>query len=162
VSCCQDAKPPLTGERKTIIKAYLKKQRIHVAKPFAKAGYSYPAVDAETYCIFYSKRTKKCLVHEVKPETCVAGPVTFDINLRTGNVEWFLKTGELCIFAEKLYLNKEKFNEHFKIAKEKVLRLICKLDAEALLAILKVEERQTFKIGEEPLSKEAADKLKPT
>ena len=159
VTCCQEAKPPLTKERKKIIKAYLKNQGISIRRPFAEAGYSYPAVDAAGFCVFYDKTSKKCLVHPVKPETCKAGPVTFDINRSAGKVEWFLKTGEICIFAPKLYQNQGKFNEHLNVAKEEVLRLICSLDTAALLAILKIPEPQTFKIGEEALPKEAAKKL---
>ena len=160
VSCCQDAKPPLTNERKKIIKEYMKKQGIRIKRPFTKAGYSYPTVDAAGFCVFYAKETKKCLVHQVKPETCRAGPVTFDVNCRTGKVEWFLKTGEICVFAPKLYQNRERFMEHFKVAREEILRLICNLDSEALRTVLKVEEPETFKLSEDDLPKEAAKKLK--
>ena len=159
VSCCQDAKPPLTSERKKIIKAYLKKQGINIKQPFVKAGYSYPAVDAAGFCVFYEKATKKCLVHQVKPETCIAGPITFDVNCHTGKVEWFLKTSEICVFAPKLYQNRERFVEHFKVAREEILRLMCNLDSEALRTVLKVEEPQTFKLSEDDLPKEAAKKL---
>ena len=136
VSCCIDAKPPLTDKRKRLIKAYLKKQGINIKNPFVKAGYSYPAVDAAGFCVFYDKATKKCVIHPVKPETCKAGPVTFDINRSTGQVEWFLKTGELCIFAPRLHQDDEKFKAHFEAAKEEITRLICSLDVAALLSIL--------------------------
>jgi Fe-S-cluster containining protein len=158
-SCCQDAKPPLTSERKKIIADYLQKQKIPIAQPFTNEAYSYPAVDALGFCVFYNKDTKKCLVHPVKPETCRAGPVTFDINRRTKKVEWYLKTAELCALAHVLYENKSAFNVHFEIAKKELLHLIQKLDAKALEAILKIEEPQTFKIGEASLPKEAAEKL---
>jgi len=159
VSCCQDAKPPLTNERKKIIRDYLKNHGISIKQPFAKAGYSHPAVDVAGFCVFYNKATKKCVVHQVKPETCRAGPITFDVNCRTGKVEWFLKTGEICIFAPKLHQNRERFMEHFKVAKEEILRLVCKLDSEALRTVLKVKEPQTFKLGEDNLPEEAAKKL---
>ena len=159
-SCCQDAKPPLTNERKKIIRDYLKNHGISIKQPFAKAGYSHPAVDAAGFCVFYNKATKKCLVHQVKPETCKAGPITFDVNCNTEKLEWFLKTGEICIFAPKLYQNRERFVEHFKVARAEILRLICKLDTEALQTVLKVEEPQTFKLSEEDLPEEVAKKLK--
>ena len=159
VSCCQDAKPPLTNERKRIIKDYLEKRGITLKRPFTKAAYSHPTVDEAGFCVFYNKATKKCLIHQVKPETCKAGPVTFDINRRNGTVEWFLKTGEICIFAPKLYQNREKFKKHFEVAKEEILRLVCLLDRTALLSILKIDEPQTFKIDEDPLPEEAAKKL---
>jgi Fe-S-cluster containining protein len=159
VSCCIDAKPPLTSERRKIIKNYLKEQGIEIKNPFAKAGYSYPAVDALGFCVFYDKATKRCVIHPVKPETCKAGPITFDINRSSGMVEWFLKKDAICIFAPRLHRNDDKFREHFEAAKSEITHLICSLDAAALLAILQVDEPDTFKLGEDALPKEAAAKL---
>jgi len=89
--CCQTARPPLTARRKEILEKYLKEHRIHLETPFAQARYTFPREDKKGYCIFYEGKTKKCLVHPVKPETCVAGPVTFDINMKTQKIEWHLK-----------------------------------------------------------------------
>ena len=111
------------------------------------------------FCVFYDKDTRKCIVHSVKPETCRAGPVTFDINRRTRKVEWYLKTAEVCALAKTLYENDNLFREHFKVAKEEMLRLICELDSKALQAILKIEEPQTVKIGEDDLPEEVMEKL---
>ena len=158
-SCCQDAKPPLTAERKRIIKDYLKNRGNHTGRLFTNSKYSYPSVDAGRFCVFYDKGTKRCLVHQVKPETCRAGPVTFDINLRSRKVEWFLKKAELCLFAGELFEAPEQLNGHLKVAKEEITRLICQLDSAALRAILKIDEPQTFKIGEDPLPKEVLAKL---
>jgi len=157
--CCQDAKPPLTLKRQKIIKDYLKKQKLHIEKPFSREHYSFPSVDKLGFCLFYNKKTGKCLVHQVKPETCRAGPVTFDINCKTGKVAWYLKTPEICALAEPLRENRDLLREHFEVAREELLRLICELDAEALRALLKIDEPQTVKIGEDDLPKEVMDKL---
>ena len=156
--CCQDAKPPLSEKRKKIIKEYLKKQKINIKEPFAKEGYSYPAVDELLFCGFFNKKTGKCVVHSVKPETCVAGPITFDINFYTKKIEWFLKKGEICAYAATLYADKEAFKKHFDIAKEKITQLVCELDPEELRAIVKIDEPQTFKIGEDDLPLKAVKK----
>jgi uncharacterized protein len=158
-SCCQDAKPPLTLKRKKTIEEYLQKQKIQIAHPFVNGAYSFPVVDALGFCIFYSKDTKKCLVHPVKPETCRAGPITFDINRRTHKVEWYLKTAEICALAQTLPRNDTAFKAHFKVAEDELLRLIRELDSKALEAILKIEEPQTVKIGEDDLPKEVTEKL---
>ena len=158
-TCCQDAKPPLTEGRKKIIMEYLEKQNIHIENPFLHEHYSYPAVVKLGFCVFYDKSASKCLVHPVKPETCQAGPVTFDINRQTGKVEWYLKKSTICAFAGTLYSNSASFKRHFEVAKAELLRLICELDAEALQVILEIEEPQTFKVGEDSLPKEAAGKL---
>jgi len=157
--CCQDAKPPLTEKRKQIISEYLKKQKITIKEPFSKEEYSYPAVDDEVYCGLFNKHSGKCSVHPVKPETCVSGPITFDINFKTKKVEWFLKKDELCAFAGILYKNQTGFKEHLEIAKKQIMRLIKELSAEELRAIVKIEEPQTFKIGEDDLPQQVARKL---
>jgi uncharacterized protein len=157
--CCQDAKPPLTEKRKKTINKYLDEQRIKIEKPFAKEKYSYLSVDELVYCALFNKKTGKCSVHPVKPETCVSGPITFDINFKTKKVEWFLKKSELCAFAGILYNNKAAFKDHFEVAKKELTQLICQLDADELRAIVKIEEPQTFKIGEDDLPPQVVKKL---
>jgi hypothetical protein len=157
--CCQDAKPPLSENRKKILREYLKKQKINVAEPFAKNVYSFPAVDEEIYCKLFSRQTGKCMVHPVKPETCVSGPITFDINFKTKKVEWFLKTSELCAYAGSLYKNKAAFKKHFEVAKKQITTLIEQLSADELRAIVKIDEPQTFKIGEDDLPSEMIKKF---
>ena len=159
LGCCQDVRPPLTSERKKIIENYLEKNGATFHHPFTRTSYSFPSVDAMGFCVFYDKQTKQCLVHHVKPETCRAGPVTFDINLRSHKVEWFLKKTEVCALAKRLCENEALLKEHFKVARAELLQLIREFDAKALRAILLIEEPQTFKIGEDELPKEAMQKL---
>jgi Fe-S-cluster containining protein len=157
--CCQDAKPPLTENRKRIIKKYLEEQKIKIVKPFAKQNYSFPSVDDMLHCSLFNKKTGKCLVHPVKPETCVSGPITFDINFVTKKVEWFLKKAELCAFAGILFNDKAAFKEHFEVAKKELTQLICQLNTDELRAIAKIEEPQTFKVGEDDLPSLVVKKL---
>ena len=98
-------------------------------------------------------------MHNVKPETCRAGPVTFDINCQTGKVEWYLKTPQICALVESLCENRVLFREHFEVARRELLQLICELDVKALQALLKIDEPQTVKIGEDDLPKEVIEKL---
>jgi len=160
IICCQDAKPPLSEKRKQIIKQYLEKQKIDIKEPFAKEGYSYPDVDEHLFCGFFNKKTGKCLVHPVKPETCKAGPVTFDVNFSTKKIQWFLKKSEICAYAATLFADKEAFGKHFEVAKEQLTQLVCELDPEELKTIVKIDEPQTFKIGEDDLPLETQRKLK--
>jgi Fe-S-cluster containining protein len=158
-TCCQNAKPPLTLERKKIIGDYLQEHKIQIAHPFVDEAYSFPAVDTLGFCVFYCRDTKKCLVHPVKPETCRAGPITFDINRGTQEIEWYLKTADICMLAPALQRDGTAFKAHFEVARAELLRLICELDSGALRAILKIEEPQTGKIGQDGLPKEAQEKL---
>jgi Fe-S-cluster containining protein len=159
LGCCRDVNPPLTVERKKKISEYLQGNGLPREHLFVDAAYSSPAVDSTGLCLFYCKTTGKCLVHPVKPETCRAGPVTFDINLRTCKVEWFLKKNEVCALAKRLCENEALLKEHFAVARAELLQLIRELDAEALRAIMLIEEPQTSKIGEDELPKETMQKL---
>jgi len=106
--CCLESKPPLSKSRKKTISAYLKNKKIDIKDPFDKEGYSYPKLADSLFCVFLDK-IGKCVVHPVKPETCVAGPITFDINFSSGKVEWFLKKSAICRYAGKLYCDEEAF-----------------------------------------------------
>jgi hypothetical protein len=52
------------------------------------------------------------------------------------------------------------FKKHFEIAKKQLTQLICELDPEELRTIVKIDEPQTFKIGEDDLPLEAIKKLR--
>ncbi len=159
IICCQDAKPPLSESRKKIVKEYLGKQKIKVNKPFTKESYSYPSVDETLLCVFNSKETKRCMVHSVKPETCRAGPITFDINFKTKKVQYFLKKSEICAYAGELFKNKPAFNDHYEVAKKEIMHLIKELSAKELHELMKIDEPQTFKVGEDDLPVEVVKKL---
>jgi Fe-S-cluster containining protein len=159
IDCCRDARPPITTRRKEIIEEYLKNQGIFMEKPFVHAEYTFPREDADGHCIFYDKNSKKCRVHHVKPETCAAGPVTFDINKKTRKIEWYLKTEDTCSLAGALFKNKNALERHFESAKREILRLVRELNPEALRTILKRDEPETFKIGEDEIDEDVLSKL---
>ncbi len=158
-SCCNDTTPPVTAERRKIIEAYLKENEISVANPFQRTEYVFPRLTADGYCVFHDRKTKKCLVHPVKPETCVAGPITFDINAETGKIEWFIKMDRICQLAGAVYQNKHLVQKHLASAKREVVRLVAQLTVEELKAILKKDEPETFKIEEDDFEKELLRKV---
>lgn len=161
--CCVGVRPPLTSLRKQIIDNYLTAKGLTIEKPFEeKNTYTFPRETEGNQCIFLDKDTKECRIHSVKPETCVAGPVTFNINLETGKIEWFLKMEKICPLAAMFCRNKAEFQSHFNSARRELLKLVDDLDAEALQAILKIDEPDTFKIGEDTLNAKIISKLKST
>jgi hypothetical protein len=99
------------------------------------------------------------VIHPVKPETCVAGPITFDINVKTGKIEWFVKMENICQLAGVAYRDNELLQKHLESAKKDILRLVGELDCEALKAILRKDEPETFKIDEESIGKGTLKKL---
>jgi Fe-S-cluster containining protein len=153
-SCCFGPRPPIIPKRKRIIEVYLKNERIPIADPFARTEYVFPRENAEGYCVFYDVKTTKCLIHPVKPETCVAGPITFDINKQSGRVEWYIKMEKICPLAGIVYKDKQLLKKHLESAKTEIFHLIDGLNHEELTAILKKEEPETFKIGEDSVKRE--------
>ena len=158
-SCCRDTTPPVTDERRNIILTYLRTANTEIDDPFAEEDYVYPRLKADGYCVFHDDRTKKCLIHIVKPETCVAGPITFDINTRTRMIEWFVKKESLCQLAKVVYNDKDLLRKHVASAKKEIARLVSQLDSRALRTILRKDEPETFKIEEESVDQQVLRKL---
>jgi hypothetical protein len=138
----------------------LEKEGVPVENPFAQAEYVFPREDEEGYCIFHDKNTRKCLIHTVKPETCVAGPITFDIKVRSGRIEWFVKMEKICQLAGKVSANRRLLQKHLVSAKREIYRLVDGLDSGALRAILEKEEPETIKIAADHIAKSVLDKLR--
>jgi Fe-S-cluster containining protein len=163
ISCCKDARPPVSPSRKVIIEDYLKIHPIEGVKPpyFTRENhYTHPREDASGYCIFNDRKTRLCRIHPIKPETCVAGPITFDVDPRTKKVEYYLKTSKICPLAGRIYaLKNGTLQRHLASAKREIRRLVIDIEPESLKAILKIEEPDTFKVDEEEIS-EAQEKLK--
>ena len=161
-SCCRGARPPLTAERERIIESYLKEHRIPIEDPFTRTDYDFPKEDAAGYCVFYDRQTRHCQIHSVKPETCVAGPVTFNLNRASGKIEWFLKMEQICSLAGKLYRDKPSLEKHLVSAKKEITSLMSELDPVALQAILKIDEPETLKIAEDNVAEDVLNNLVKT
>ena len=135
-------------------------QREGAAPEFNQGRYYFPKERVDGFCSLFDINLGHCLVHQVKPETCVAGPITFDINRRTGRIEWYLKTKDICPLVGILAKDETLLSEHLSSARTELLRLVNQLEGPALRAILRIEEENTIKIGEESLPQPVLDKLK--
>ncbi|MEM0254064.1 MAG: YkgJ family cysteine cluster protein [Candidatus Bathyarchaeia archaeon] len=151
IDCCKDARPPISLRREEIIKQYLGTNGIEIRDPFVHGEYVFPREDNEGYCIFFDRKTRRCIIQPVKPETCVAGPITFDVNFEECRIEWYLKMEKICPLAGIIYVNKAEFDKHFETARREILQLLRDLPLNELKIILKREEPDTFKIGDEPI-----------
>lgn len=159
--CCFQSRPPLTKKRMQIINSYLTKKHITIENAFEQEAYAHPGEKSDGRCVFFDNETKRCRIHSVKPETCVAGPITFDINKTSQKIEWFLKKDTICSLAGKLYKKPDVYKKHMRSARRELERLVRELDAEALRAILTVEEPETFKVGEDDAPRGVLRKLEP-
>jgi len=147
--CCHGTRPPITGERRRIIEEYLRREKIPAVDAFAEEEYVFPRENREGYCVFHDMKTRKCMIHAVKPETCVAGPITFDINKKSGKIEWFIKMEKICPLAGVVYNDKTMLQKHLDSAKKELKKLVKEFRPLVLEAILRKDEPETFRIGEE-------------
>lgn len=151
--CCKGARPPLTLERIQIISSILFSaggmESLSLRRWYCRGEYVFPRENSRG-CVFLDDRNT-CMIHSFKPETCVAGPITFDINFKKRVIVWYLKKEEICPLAGALYHDKDKLKRHLESAKKEIKTLVRQLPKEELLAILKIEEPETFKIGEDSL-----------
>ena len=88
--CCFEARPPLSQERIDIL---LKNGVPDDAIEFA--GYRRLRLKPDGFCLLFSGG---CSIHSIKPETCVAGPFTFDI--KEGMLQIFLKREGICPWSD--------------------------------------------------------------
>jgi uncharacterized protein len=152
-ACCKGARPPLTSKRIQIINnsisnaVEIEDRSLQSKQWYCKKEYTYPKENSG-WCIFLNSK-KTCQIHAFKPETCIAGPITFDINFKKGVIEWYLKKETICPLAGELY--KDKLKHHIESAKREIKILVKQLPKKELLAIMKIEEPETFKIGEDSL-----------
>jgi Fe-S-cluster containining protein len=158
--CCTGVRPPLTLERQQKIREYVKTNGLAVENLFVNGKYVFPRETEDGRCIFLDEPTKRCKVHPVKPETCVAGPITFNLNTETRRIEWFLKTDKVCLLAAPLYKDRAEYAKHVRSAKKEILRLLRGLGANALRAVLTVEEPDTVKVDEDKAPPMVLTKLK--
>jgi Fe-S-cluster containining protein len=122
-------------------------------------SYFHPEEFDDGYCAYFDHLNGLCRIHPVKPETCVAGPITFDINRKGGKIEWYLKTEKICPLAGEMARDPGSLSNHFFAAKREILKLVEELDGSALLAILEIDEEDTFKIGEDTLPRMVLRKI---
>jgi len=141
--CCYFAKPPLTEERISIL--------LENGISFDDIVFGeHRMLDCKStgFCIGYSGG--RCRVQQVKPETCVAGPFTFDI--KNGKLEIYLKKDRICDLVSFLKGNPSVYDEQFELAFQHIRHLVRSLPPEELDSVCRVEEPATDKVAEFSLS----------
>lgn len=141
--CCYYAKPPLTEERITIL--------LENGMTFNDIVFgTYRKLDCKStgFCVGF--KDGKCRVQPVKPETCVAGPFTFDV--RGDKLEIYLKKERMCDLVSFLRSNPEVYQEQYELAVQNIQNLVRNLPREELTEVCKVDEPDTVKVGEYSLA----------
>jgi uncharacterized protein len=132
--CCFEARPPLSQERIDILTT-------NGVDPDAIefAGYKRLKLRQDGFCILF--RDGKCSIHTIKPETCVAGPFTFDIVGTT--LQIFLKQESICPMVRFLKADRKAYDSLFEVSVQKIINLAKAVPASEMAEILKIEEPET-------------------
>lgn len=140
--CCYYARPPLTEERISI----LLENGISLDDVLFR---EHRTLDCKStgFCVGFSDG--RCRLQNVKPETCSAGPFTFDV--RGGKLEIHIKRERICELVSFLKSNPAVFNEQYELAVEKIRHLVRSLPSEELESVCRVEETETDMVAEIPL-----------
>ncbi len=140
--CCYEACPPISEDRYN----YLIKNGVS-PDYFEFEGYRRLKVKKNNECILFYDG--KCSIHAIKPETCRAGPFTFDI--RDDKIEIFLKYDSICPVVRILKEVPEAYNQQYLRAVEHISNLVSRLTENELGAICRIDEPLTKKVAEIPM-----------
>jgi len=141
IKCCDGAHPPICGDRYN----FLIKNGVST-DCFEFEGYRRLKVKKNNECVLF--HDDKCSIHKIKPETCRAGPFTFDI--KGDKIEIFLKYESLCPIVRVLKEVPEAYNQQYLNAVEHISNLVSHLCENELEAIHRIEEPLTEKVAEIP------------
>ena len=137
--CCFEARPPLSQDRIDIL------QENGVSPDAIEfAGYKRLRLKPDGFCLLF--QNGRCSIHSIKPETCVAGPFTFDIE--GSHLQIFLKKESICPMVRFLKVNRKAYDELFEVSLKKILDLVKAVPALEMAEILKIEEPETDLVAE--------------
>ena len=137
--CCFEARPPLSQDRIDIL---LENGVSPDAIEFA--GYKRLRLKPDGFCLLF--QNGRCSIHSIKPETCVAGPFTFD--MKDTLLQIFLKKESICPMVRFLKVNRKAYDELFQVSLKKILDLVKAVPALEMAEILKIEEPETDLVAE--------------
>jgi Fe-S-cluster containining protein len=137
--CCLEARPPLTADRiRLLLAGGVSPEAIEFS------GYSRLKLKPDGYCVMFQEG--QCKIHQVKPETCMAGPFTFDV--KGSLLEIYLKRETVCPLAKFLREHEEAYRGLFDAAVEKITGLVRALPPSELAVVCKIEEPETDLVAE--------------
>lgn len=90
----------------------------------------------------------KCTIHAIKPETCRAGPFTFDVN--GGMIRVFLKHPSICPIVTLLKEVPDAYGQQYDLAVKNITNLVANLTDKEIDEINKIDEPDTDLVAEIP------------
>ncbi|MCU0633211.1 MAG: YkgJ family cysteine cluster protein [Methanolinea sp.] len=140
--CCHEAHPPLSPARVASLRA----QGVPLSA-FEYTGYTRFRSHENGMCVMCTGG--KCRIHAFKPETCVAGPFTFEV--RDHTLHLFLKHESLCPLVPYLKGDEKAYTTQYRMAVERLTALVRTLPGSELEVINGIPEPDTELIAEIPL-----------
>jgi Fe-S-cluster containining protein len=113
---------------------------------FETEGYTRLKTRANGECVL--SVNGKCTIHSFKPETCRAGPFTFDV--KGDAIEIFLKYETLCPIVTLLKEVPEAYGQQYAAAVRSITHLVRNLSDDELAVICRIDEPETEKVAEIP------------
>jgi len=107
-------------------------------------GYWRLRARTDGYCALFADG--KCSIHSIKPETCVAGPFTFDI--KGGKLQIFLKREVICPMVGFLKANPKAYDSLMETSVARIIHLVRSIPAAEMAEILKIDEPETDLVAE--------------
>lgn len=136
--CCIDAHPPVS------VSCYHRLVAAGVPEDsFEWRGYRAVRAREDGSCVFCTGN--RCSIHSIKPETCRAGPFTFDV--KGDMIEIFLKYEAICPVVGLLKEVPGAYEYQFGLAKKSIPHLVANLTDEELAAVCRIEEPETEKVA---------------
>lgn len=139
--CCHEARPPISGPCFQRLVAAGVPEDV-----FERNGYRSIRTREDGTCTCCTGG--KCGIHAIKPETCRAGPFTF--NVKGDTIEIFLKFEEICPVVRLYRENPEAYEQQYALAVKSITHLVSNLTDEELEAVCRIDEPQTEKVAEIP------------
>ncbi len=140
--CCDDAHPPISDT------CYQRLIAAGVSPDcFEMQGYRRLKTHPDGTCIMM--QGGKCTIHDIKPETCRAGPFTFD--LRDDRVQIFLKFESICPVVGLFKEVPSAYNLQYEQSVRNIAHLVSNLSREELVVISHIDEPDTEKVAEIPM-----------
>jgi Fe-S-cluster containining protein len=140
-NCCTGANPPISEQTyRRLLKEGLPEDF------FEKNGYRRMRSRADGTCVCW--KGGKCSIHGIKPETCRAGPFTFDV--KGDRIEIFLKFESICPIVRLLREVPAAYEQQYSVAVTNISRLVADLPDDELAVICCIDEPETEKVADIP------------
>jgi Fe-S-cluster containining protein len=137
--CCYEAHPPVSSSCYELLTgAGISPDN------FEFTGYTLLKTKQNGECILLEN--DKCRVHSFKPETCRAGPFTFDV--QHDMIVMYLKHETLCPVVRLLKSSPEAYRQQYERAVQNITHLVRNLTEDEISAICQIDEPETEKVAE--------------